>query len=75
MPERKLEQEPSAELGMVTEQTFPLQQVMERGRSKQKLPKIREPRTKIVEGELTCQLVSPGSPVICMRYAVRLGRG
>lgn len=38
-------------------------------------PKIREPRTKIVEGELTCQLVSPGSPVICMRYAVRLGRG
>ena len=27
------------------------------------------------EEELTCQLVSPGRPVICIRYAVRLGRG
>ncbi len=36
--------------------------------------RIQEP-TKNGVSYLTCQLVSPGSPEICIRYAVRLGRG
>ena len=35
----------------------------------------KDPEQKKVEIELTCQLVSPGRPVICMRLGVRLGWG
>lgn len=38
-------------------------------------PGTKDPKQKKVGSELTCQLVSPGRPVICMRWGVRLGWG